>query len=87
MRCLWGRLGRWLEGWGGGVAVAAVNGPSSVVVSGEAWGAWMGCWVSCEAEGVRAREIPVDYASHSVQVEEIREELLEGFAGIVPRVG
>ena len=36
---------------------------------------------------MRAREIPVDYAAHSAQVEEIREELLEGCAGIVPRRG
>ncbi|MEK8173553.1 acyltransferase domain-containing protein [Streptomyces sp. M19] len=41
----------------------------------------------CEAEGVRARVIPVDYASHSVRVEEIRERLLEELAPVCPRVG
>ena len=42
---------------------------------------------ACEAEGVRARRIPVDYASHSAQVEAIREQLLEGCSGIAPRSG
>ena len=36
---------------------------------------------------MRARCIPVDYAAHSAHVEEIREELLKGCAGIVPRSG
>jgi thioesterase domain-containing protein/NADP-dependent 3-hydroxy acid dehydrogenase YdfG/aryl carrier-like protein len=36
---------------------------------------------------VRARRIAVDYAAHSAQVEEIREELLEACAGIAPRSG
>ncbi len=37
--------------------------------------------------GVRAREIPVGYASHSVMVEEIRGELLGACEGIVPVSG
>ena len=37
----------------------------------------------CAADGLRARSIPVDYAAHSPQVQEIREALLEGCAGIV----
>jgi acyl transferase domain-containing protein/acyl carrier protein len=75
-----------LEGWGGRVGVAAVNGPGSVVVSGdrEALDGFLG---ECVAGGVRAREIPVDYAAHSVAVEEICEELLGGCSGIVPRRG
>jgi acyl transferase domain-containing protein len=66
--------------------VAAVNGPGSVVVSGDVDA--LGELVRvCEARGVRTREIAVDYASHSAHVEEIREELLEACAGIVPRAG
>ena len=38
----------------------------------------------CEADGVRARRIDVDYASHSAQVDAIREPLLEALAGIAP---
>jgi acyl transferase domain-containing protein len=39
----------------------------------------------CEAAGVRARRIDVDYASHSAQVDAIREPLVEALAGIEPR--
>jgi acyl transferase domain-containing protein/acyl carrier protein len=75
-----------LEGFGGRVGVAAVNGPGSVVVSGDA-DALREFVEMCETDGVRAREIPVDYASHSAHVEEVREELLDVCAGIVPRSG
>ncbi|MFF1908470.1 SDR family NAD(P)-dependent oxidoreductase [Kitasatospora sp. NPDC058218] len=61
---------------GSGLSVAAVNGPNSVVVSGDP-SALEGLLADCEARGVRARRIPVDYASHSAQVESVREELLD----------
>ncbi|AQA11939.1 type I polyketide synthase [Streptomyces malaysiensis] len=63
------------------ISVAAVNGPSSVVVSGEPE-ALDGLIASCEADEVRARRVPVDYASHSAQVELLREELLELLAPV-----
>ncbi|MFQ2845870.1 acyltransferase domain-containing protein, partial [Mycobacterium paragordonae] len=73
-----------LAGWGDRLSIAAVNGVSAVVVSGEvaAVEELMG---RCEADGVRARRIEVDYASHSVQVDVIRERLIETLAGIEPR--
>ncbi len=64
---------------GGGVSIAAVNGPSSVVVSGSPAGL-----AEVLARVERAKRIPVDYASHSVQVEEIHDELLVVLDGIVP---
>ncbi|MFI7313569.1 type I polyketide synthase [Streptomyces hygroscopicus] len=67
------------------ISVAAVNGPSSVVVSGEP-GALDELVAACEADGVRARRVPVDYASHSAQVELLRDELLELLAPVQPRV-
>ncbi|MBB5476129.1 acyl transferase domain-containing protein/NADP-dependent 3-hydroxy acid dehydrogenase YdfG/acyl carrier protein [Micromonospora parathelypteridis] len=75
-----GVLGR----WGGGLSVAVVNGPSSVVVSGEVGllAEFVG-W--CEGEGVRARWVPVDYASHSAQVEVLESELV-GLLGSVSGV-
>ena len=76
-------VGGLLEGWGGRVGLAAVNGPGSVVVSGDRE-ALVGFVGDCEAVGVRAREIRVDYAAHSVGVEAVRGELLEGCAGIEP---
>ncbi|MFD5826445.1 SDR family NAD(P)-dependent oxidoreductase [Lentzea sp. NPDC060358] len=69
--------------WGERISVAAVNGPSSVVVSGEA-AALDELMAECEAGGVRARRVPVDYASHSPQVDVIRDELLVVLKGIVP---
>ncbi|WP_159060921.1 acyltransferase domain-containing protein, partial [Streptomyces hygroscopicus] len=66
------------------ISVAAVNGPSSVVVSGEP-AALDELVASCEADEVRARRVPVDYASHSAQVELLRAELLELLAPVQPR--
>ncbi|MFF4484510.1 type I polyketide synthase, partial [Streptomyces sp. NPDC001520] len=65
-----------------GLSVAAVNGPASTVVSGadEALDAVL-------AEFSEAKRIPVDYASHSPQVEEIQGELAEALAGVEPRGG
>ncbi|MFJ2574618.1 type I polyketide synthase [Streptomyces halstedii] len=75
-----------LAGWGGRLSVAAVNGPLSTVVSGDADA--VGELVDgCVVEGVRARLVEVDYASHSSHVEEIRERLLSDLAGVVPVSG
>ncbi len=73
-----------LEGWG--VSLAAVNGPSSVTVSGGLV-ALEGVLAECEGEGVRARMVPETVASHSACVEGLREELLEVCAGIEPCSG
>nr|WP_307826926.1 SDR family NAD(P)-dependent oxidoreductase [Streptomyces pactum] len=74
---------RRIEPFGGRVSVAAVNGASSTVVAGEP-AALDELVAACEAEEIRARRIPVDYASHSPQVESIREELLKVLDGISP---
>ncbi|WP_433655213.1 type I polyketide synthase [Nocardia sp. CA-128927] len=66
---------RWVQAYDGRVSVAAVNGPSSVVVSGEIT-AVRALLVQAEQAGVRVREIPVDYASHSGDVELIRQQVL-----------
>ncbi|MBM7173596.1 SDR family NAD(P)-dependent oxidoreductase, partial [Streptomyces sp. G44] len=67
-----------------GLSVAAVNGPSSVVVSGEV-AELDALLAACEAQDIRARRIPVDYASHSAHVEAIHAELLDALAGLEPR--
>nr|AUO14849.1 Malonyl CoA-acyl carrier protein transacylase [Amycolatopsis sp.] len=69
-----------------GLSIAAVNGPAAVVVSG-APQALDALITSCAADGIRAKRVPVDYASHSAQVEQLREELLEVLAPITPREG
>ncbi|MEC3917836.1 type I polyketide synthase [Nocardia sp. CDC160] len=71
---------------GDGLSLAAVNGPESVVVSGDS-AALDALEARCAAEGVRARRIPVDYASHSAHVEAIRAELAELLAPVRPRTG
>ncbi|MCQ8195629.1 acyltransferase domain-containing protein, partial [Streptomyces rugosispiralis] len=70
--------------WGERLSVAAVNGPSAVVVSGDA-DALDELLAACEAEEIRARRIPVDYASHSAHVESIEDEIRRTLAGIAPR--
>ncbi|KDN87762.1 polyketide synthase [Kitasatospora cheerisanensis KCTC 2395] len=69
--------------WDGKLSVAAVNGPAAVVVSGESR-ALAELLAHCGAQGVRARAVPVDYASHSAQVERIRSEVLAALAGVRP---
>ncbi|GAA2525408.1 hypothetical protein GCM10010434_086750 [Winogradskya humida] len=68
----------------GGLSVAAVNGPSAVVVSGDV-AELDALLAACEAREIRARRIPVDYASHSAQVESIEEEVRGALAGLEPR--
>ncbi|QCX80351.1 Erythronolide synthase, modules 3 and 4 [Streptomyces sp. YIM 121038] len=75
---------RGLAPWSGAVSVAAVNGPRSVVISGDPT-ALDAAMAAFERDGVRVRRIPVDYASHSAQVEEIRDTLVEALSGIRPR--
>jgi polyketide synthase 7 len=64
--------------------IAAVNGVSAVAISGEV-NALEELIRRCEDDNVRARRIDVDYASHSIQVEAIRERLAEVLTGIEPR--
>ncbi|MEU1313382.1 beta-ketoacyl synthase N-terminal-like domain-containing protein, partial [Streptomyces cinnamoneus] len=77
-------LGERLAAWPGRIEVAAVNGPVSTVVSGEPQ-AVAELVAACEADGVRAKAIPVDYASHASYVEGIREQVLEALRDIEPR--
>ncbi|MEV1086201.1 type I polyketide synthase, partial [Streptomyces sp. NPDC050211] len=66
-----------------GLGIAAVNGPSSTVVSGDA-DAIVAFVAAAQAEGIRARQVPVDYASHSAHVERIEAELLDALAPVTP---
>ncbi|MDG5805266.1 SDR family NAD(P)-dependent oxidoreductase [Streptomyces ossamyceticus] len=75
-----------LASFGDRVCVAAVNGPDAVVVAGEP-AALDALVAACQADGVRARLIPVDYAAHSAQVEQVRDDLLTALAGVRPRPG
>ncbi|MER8073316.1 acyltransferase domain-containing protein [Streptomyces sp. NPDC094034] len=77
------RVAEDLRPYGDRLAVATVNGPASTVVAGgtDELNELLSRY---EADGVRARRIPVDYASHSPQVESIRQRLLDVLAPIKP---
>jgi acyl transferase domain-containing protein/acyl carrier protein len=70
--------------WGDALALAAVNGPATTVVSGEI-GALEEFIADCEERGDRVRRIAVDYASHSRHIDEIQDRLLAELASIEPR--
>jgi acyl transferase domain-containing protein len=70
--------------WADRVSVAAVNGPDATVVSGTPE-ALQEIQAGCERDGVRARLLPVDYASHGPQVDSLRDEILSRLAGVAPQ--
>ncbi|MER6664357.1 SDR family NAD(P)-dependent oxidoreductase, partial [Amycolatopsis japonica] len=72
-----------LAKWDGRVQVAAVNGPSSVVLSG-APEVLTEVLRELAESGVDVRRVAVDYASHSDHVEAIRERLAEALADLSP---
>ncbi|AXK33718.1 SDR family NAD(P)-dependent oxidoreductase [Streptomyces armeniacus] len=75
-----------LARWDGALSVGAVNGPRSVVVSGDA-AALAELLEELAADGVRARRVAIDYASHSAHVDEVRDRLAAGFANVSPSTG
>ncbi|MFE3312938.1 type I polyketide synthase, partial [Embleya sp. NPDC059213] len=70
--------------FGDRISLAAVNAPHSVTLSGDP-DALAELLERCTAQDIWARRVPVDYASHSAQVETIREPLLAALAGLEPR--
>lgn len=72
-----------IAAWGHKVGIAVVNGPHSVVVSGEPDA--LDVFVEkMRADGVQARRIPVDYASHSHHVSRVREQVVGPLQGLSP---
>ncbi|WP_251095847.1 type I polyketide synthase [Streptomyces sp. Caat 7-52] len=72
-----------LSRWSGRLAIGVVNGPGSVVVSGDS-AAIAELVAEYRGSKVRVRQLPVDYASHSPHVERIRDELHARLDGITP---
>ncbi|MFJ5225022.1 SDR family NAD(P)-dependent oxidoreductase [Streptomyces sp. NPDC088400] len=68
----------------GRVHIAGVNGPAATVIAGPAplLAALVAAW---DAEGVHARVVPVDYSSHTPDVEALHQELLDLLAPVAPR--
>ena len=79
------RVAALLAAWGDALGIAAVNGPTSVVVSGAAQ-ALAELTDRLADDGVLSWAVPgVDFAGHSTQVEQIRGELEQVLAGVAPR--
>ena len=75
-----------IAAFGDRLCVAVVNSPAATVVSGEL-AALEELAAQCAAAGVRARRVPIGYASHSPQAEQVRAELLAALDGVAPRAG
>ncbi|MFD8142257.1 type I polyketide synthase [Streptomyces sp. NPDC059708] len=69
--------------WDGRLAVAAVNGPRTVVVAGDRE-ALAELLTACAADGVRAKRVRVDLASHCAQVEPLADDLAAELAALAP---
>ncbi|HWO24080.1 MAG TPA: type I polyketide synthase, partial [Kofleriaceae bacterium] len=79
-----GALATHLAPFGARLAVAAINSPTATLVAGEpaAIEALLG---QLGAAQIFARQVRVDYASHTAQVEAVAAELLAALANIAPR--
>ncbi|MEU7576068.1 type I polyketide synthase [Streptomyces sp. NPDC041068] len=73
-----------LAAWEGRLSVAAVNGPTSTVLSGDVE-AIEAVMAELAAQDVRAKAVPIDYASHSSHVEEVQDSLRSAIEGITPK--
>ncbi len=69
--------------FGGRISVAVVNGPRSVVVSGEP-DALDEFVAALKAEGSQASRIKVEYASHSQHVDRVRDDVLAAVGDLAP---
>ncbi|TQE32194.1 type I polyketide synthase, partial [Streptomyces ipomoeae] len=76
-------LGDLLARWEGRLSTAAVNSPRSTVVAGDTT-AVRELLQQCRDDGIRARLIPVNYASHSPHVETVARQLQQQLADITP---
>ncbi|RVW03861.1 type I polyketide synthase [Rhodococcus xishaensis] len=73
-----------IQPWEGAIEVAVVNGPSATVLSGPV-DALDDLVAQLQADGVQARRIAVEYASHCADVSVLREPILDALSSITPR--
>ncbi|MGC0421378.1 SDR family NAD(P)-dependent oxidoreductase [Embleya sp. AB8] len=73
-----------IQPWTGHIHIAAHNGPTTTVISGDAT-ALDELQQHTDTHNIRARRIAVDYASHSHHVEPLRNQLLTQLAPITPQ--
>ncbi|MDQ0601967.1 acyl transferase domain-containing protein/NAD(P)-dependent dehydrogenase (short-subunit alcohol dehydrogenase family)/acyl carrier protein [Streptomyces canus] len=75
-----------LAGFEDKVAVAAINSPTSTLLSGDV-DALTQVLAALDARGIDNRRVNVDFASHCPQMDALREDLLEELAHLTPRAG
>ncbi len=75
-----------LTGWTGRLCVAAVNGPSATVVSGDL-DALDELVAAYDADRIRVRRVGSSCAGHSAQVEALEERLAAMLSPVEPRAG
>ncbi|MFE0465145.1 SDR family NAD(P)-dependent oxidoreductase, partial [Kitasatospora sp. NPDC058965] len=75
-----------IAAWPGRLSIGVVNGPLATVVSGDL-AALAELTEAYTAEGAQVRPVAIDYASHSVQTEALRAELLDLLAEVRPTTG
>ncbi|MEU3855343.1 type I polyketide synthase [Streptomyces sp. NPDC029554] len=75
-----------LAGFEDKVAVAAINSPTSTLLSGDVE-ALTQVLAALDARGIDNRRVNVDFASHCPQMDALREDLLEELAHLTPRAG
>ncbi len=79
-------LAKRLSAWDGRISIAADNGASSAVLSGDG-DALDELRDQLVEEGLRAKRVPVDYASHSAHVEHLADRLFADLGPITPQAG
>ncbi|WP_344363520.1 SDR family NAD(P)-dependent oxidoreductase [Streptomyces gobitricini] len=67
------------------LVIAATNGPSFVILSGDDEPGLARLLDLCDSRGVYARRVPAKCASHSPVVEELEDLITDGLAGITAR--
>ena len=75
-----------IESLGQRLDLGAVNGPRSLAVGGASQ-SLEELLARCKGEGATAGKVAIDYASHSRQIEPLREQLLQDLAGVRPSSG
>lgn len=78
------RVHKLIEPWAQSIAIAALNGPRSTVVTGDA-ASLDELMIAFGHDGVPASRVPVDYASHSAHVDDLRESLRQDLSRLRPR--
>ncbi|MFD5405597.1 SDR family NAD(P)-dependent oxidoreductase [Streptomyces griseorubiginosus] len=73
-----------IAAYDGRIEIAAVNGPASTIVAGDP-DALDDLHDTANETGIRARKIPVDYASHTSHVERIETQLAALLDGLKPQ--